>query len=375
MKAKFILLLLISFLIPSFVKSVDPLVSLPPKPPSFEVYTESEDLYFYKCLELYQIGLILRTQIQIYGNAPSVNLPSLDRGVVDNMDAKFLQKLYNSVEKLYQQVKSIQGGIFCRDLEKQLIDARKTIDSLIQDNTTKNLQLLDCKSLQTKVNILQDFCNKLFKIRDSLELVIFENKKQKIYKGRNIPNIGGNFEVSGKYFFFGDNRVKTLISPSFGLSLNLLRIGEDYAYIRFWGDYDFYKSRVEVPLQGIEVFYENFYDDQWSMGLDFEFNLSKLFNLNKPYWGLGMNLGYLKGFSKHSNEVLAGENYSGIVLSAKTRFSKFSTYLPFGVFGGVNFHYLIDPKKYNVYPFPIEVQSRWIPSIYLGLEFELFSII
>ena len=362
--------------------STEPACTVPPLPGNLDAFTDTEEMYFDKIMEYYLPAIILESQLKMMNVEPKVKVHRLNSEMLANLDPKYI-KYYNKVGfDLYSQIKELQMDV----VNKQLFDSetenrqlKKDVTQLMIDTigTMKYKELYNMllssidKSLSDNKEIEKRFVEKIDKLLNEISSVKYNLTSFEKAKPSYVMTIAG----IGEQVMYNSSQINGDIAAGAILTLNTLRIAKDVGVINIWGKYSLLTSE-NLPLtsNAQNLTYLKYKNDMWSVGGDFELNLSHLFKTNAVNWNLKLGFGYMKGFIRTTNTSLPDKLYNGNLIKLETNLFNFNNIMPFGIVFGANFYKFNSDLIYPTYNYDINLGNPWIPSIYFGLNFNLLKI-
>lgn len=354
------------------VKAIEPIVQIPPLPADLDAYTDDENIFFSKLLDYYLPAKILETQIILYNQKPNQSVPQLTYEMISDLETKSISNYYKIAKNLYEQAKSLQYS----QIDNELANSKAEIEKLKQELMrltldTTGLSQIEETNLFLKENN-QNLRNQMNNIeRTYLEKIaeidnqVYQAKLQYAKKDRIYPSFLLTASPIVEQFFFGNDQVKTPISPGAMVNLSVLKLWDNTSIISLWGQYQYLS-----PQANYSFYYDynqiTFNYNLWSFGLDFELNLSKLFEIDDFDWALKLGGGYLIQNSSNFNEGTLNAD----VIKLQLDFFNFSKTLPLGIVVGATFNKYLDPLTIG----SVYLGTPWVPAIFAGLKFDIVRV-
>lgn len=362
--------------------AVEPICTVPALPGNLDPYTDEEEIYFDKLMEYYLPAVTLEAQLKLMNITPKMKVPILSSEMLDNMDPKYF-KQYNKIAfELYSQIKNLKMDV----VNKQLFDSESENKILKKDNTQLMIDtigshkykelytmLLDAvdKSISDNKEIEKKYVEKIRKLLNELS----DTKYRFTTENYNQPSFVLSASPIMEQFFYNSSQVNSFIAPGVILNVNALRISKNIGLINIWGKFCQLttQSKVLPSLPGSNTWltYKN---DQWTFGSDFELNLSELMNIQSLGWSFKVGAGYMKGYIRTPNIGVGQIEYNGNMIKLETDFNNINKVLPFGVTLGMNFNKFNSDLIYPQFQRNINLGKPWIPSVYMGLNFNLLNV-
>lgn len=374
---KRILYLLVFFGIFKIAFSAEPVANVPQLPGNLEPYTDSEEMYFDKLMEYYIPALMLETQLKLMNVTPKSKVPLVSSTMLSNMDPKYF-KQYNKIAfELYAQIKDLPMDV----IDKQLANSETENKMLKKENTKLMIDTIGAHKNKELYEMLLASIDQTISANKSLEQKYVLRIKKLLselsdvkYNANQCLNSNPSFVLTispfAEQFFNNNSQINSVLSPGILGSMSVLRISKDVGIINIWGKYTFITSDNK-NRNGYFITYK---EDMWSFGGDFEVNLTKLMNEENFSWSFKIGAGYFKGYVKTPNLALAEQSYHGNLIKLETDFYNFSQIFPFGIVIGANFNKYSTDLIYSDFLNEINLGSPWVPSIYMGLKFNLLQI-
>ncbi len=384
-KMKNVIILIAILLLSNDLFAIEPIITLPKEPQNIEAFTESEEIYFASYLDYFISATILESQLNSLGVKPKAKLPKISFELIENMDAKQLKNIIKVTLSLEKQILDLPESY-----NKKMIDCEKAKADAEAKLFKLGLDTINCKKDAELINTMK---NKIAEISEKSQKIESEcfNKIAELTKENfdlKYLMLGSEelsekviltFQISGKQFFMDKEFINSEINPSFGIKLNAFNISDHSAYISLWADYTYLSTSVDFLQRTSQynemVWTHDYKDDVWSFGFDFELNLSKLFNFNNTKWNFVVGSGFFKGFSENCRKEFPKNDYSGNFVKAETNIQNFSKLFPFGFHVGTIFNYYQEPIQYpSLNKLTATMNNKWVPVVYLGLDFDLIKI-
>lgn len=356
-----LLLILFTFLVNLRLKAVQPVVEVPELPKNLRNFVTNEEKYFDLLIDYYLRAKLLESQLNIK------TVPQISYSYVQNQDLKVLKDYYNLANELRNKVLVLPEN-------PRILNLQEILNNLYKEN---EMLKIENDSLKYENSFL--LANgKLLEIKDSLikkltkEIVATEEKYTKeiikfLNKSKPVPLLSA--DINALYWFYGNDRIKTYLAPSFDLDFNFMSIAGGALNLMFSTSYLYLTNIVEFPGTDFLPRKNTYKDDIWDFDLKFEINLSKLLNSNSIYWGIGLGAGYFIGFTKSPLPFIFQNDYRGFSLHFQTNVGGFNKRIPIGIVLGASFYKYIDEIGYE----RLGLGKPFVPSVYAGIKFSLLN--
>lgn len=365
--------------------AIETFVTLPKEPQNLEAFTESEAIYFATYLDYFLTAAILESQLNSLGVKPKAKLPKISFELIENMETKQLKNIIKISAILDKQISELPESY-----NQKQIDCEKTKAEIEAKLFQLQLDTINCRndavmmqSMKAKIEEItqksQDIENECYNKIADLTKENYELKYLVLSNEELSEKVILTFQISGKQFFLDKEFIHSEINPSFGINLKAFNISDNSAFIKLWADYTYLSTSVDFLEKTSQynemVWTDDYKDDVWTFGFDFELNLSKLFKINKTQWNFVVGSGFFKGFSKNCRSYFPKDDYSGNFVKAETNIRNFSKLFPFGFHIGTIFNYYQEPIRYHTWnELTAMMNNKWVPAVYAGFEFDLIKI-
>lgn len=360
------------FLLTMKMMAIEPVVQVPQLPADLDAYTDDENIYFSKLMDYYLPAKVLETQLILYKQKPNQTIPQLTYDIISDLEPRTISNYYKIAKSLLNQVQSLDYS----QIDNELANSKAEIEKLKKEivrlslDTTGISQIIETNEFLKENN--QELRQKMNEIEKAYLLKIAEIDKQiystKLQYAQN-EKIYPTFLLTAspliEQFFFGDENLSSPISPGAMVNLSVLKLWDNTSVISLWGKYQYLSTEAIStidPYFGKSIFYTNV----WSFGLDFELNLSKVFEIKDFDWTMKLGGGYL--IQNTTNAIQNTINAD--VIKLQFDFYNFSKTLPLGVVIGTTFNKYLDDLVIGW----IHLGTPWVPTIYAGLKFDIVKV-
>jgi len=352
--------------------AIEPIVYVPQLPADLDAYTDDENIYFSKLMDYYLPAKMLETQLILYNQKPNQTVPQLTYDIISDLEPRTISNYYKIAKSLFNQVQSLQYS----QIDNELANSKAAIEKLNNEivklslDTTGITQIIETNEFLKENN--QELRQKMNEIEKAylqkiaeLDKQIYETKMQYAKNDRVYPTFLLTASPLIEQFFFGNDNLSSPISPGAMANLSLIKLWNNTTVISLWGRYQYLSTEAIStidPYFGTSTFYTNV----WSFGLDFELNLSKLFEIKDFDWTMKLGGGYLIQNTTNANQSTINAD----VIKFQLDFYNFSKTLPLGVVVGTTFNKYLDDLVIGW----IHLGTPWVPTIYAGLKFDIVRI-
>lgn len=366
------ILFLSIFLYSLQLMAIEPVVQVPQLPADLDAYTDDENIYFSKILDYYLPAKVLETQLILYNQKPNQTIPQLTYDIISDLEPRKISNYYQIAKSLFNQVQSLEYS----QIDNELANSKAEIEKLNKEilrlslDTTGISQIIETNKFLKENNQslrvqLQDIETIYLQKIAELDRQIYETKMQYAKNERIYPTFLLTASPLIEQFFFGNDNLSNPISPGAMVNLSVLKLWDNTSVISLWGKYQYLSTEATStidPYFGTSTFYTNV----WSFGLDFELNLSKLFEIKDFDWTMKLGSGYL--IQNTTNAIQNTINAD--VIKFQLDFYNFSKTLPLGVVIGTTFNKYLDDLVIGW----IHIGTPWVPTIYAGLKFDIVRV-
>ncbi len=360
------------------LQAAEPATKLAPYPTKAELerYEDNEEMYASLLLEYYRTASVLEAQLHYWGVAPNttVVMPTLDE--ITSQETKTLKKFHSIASKLLKQIEQLpeeELHAHLYDIEKRLIDERKTNAELHVKNFELELKSQSAESYATRIyEIIKQF-DGMKRELDSISYLYYMLKFSsnsamvRALDDSFIPSI--MLSNSGQILSFGADGINTDLSYGAKAEVNLNTFSNIGKYLDVWFAYLMPQIKSNSLYKTTGTPWREWNSNIYSLGVNLNFH--DIIDLYHSKAGIKIGGGYYWGSATSPNIGLPKVDYKGGTLNLELNFSKLTTISPANLY--FNFGVLF-PTRQMIYSDPVQplnIYKSTITTYGIGLRFNV----
>lgn len=372
---------LFAFFVGFNLYAAEPIEKVPSNPSAeeLETYTESENIFSYKILELYKTASVLEAQLTLLGITPTVKpyAPSLDE--LSGADETTYKKYYKIAASIQKQVEQAPNGL----VSARLTELKNRLDKVNTEAFLAGEAKYNLEQDNKNCNFYKENYRKLIGVVDSLRFVgdslYFAYKKaawkqsgifQNYYEGKTPSLTILSVGLVLNQFYFNDERIESGATPGITIGFNPSPILGFGRYLEIFGEYDYIKSTAKVNR--FEEFGLTSHIELASVGMKLNFPLSQAIGAKNIDLNFKLGAGFFWANANAINTSMPDNSWHGQLISLELGVNNPSPSFPIGAYVGYKFYNSVKDIRFATFNGPINLGQPWINSLNFGLKFMIW---